>query len=123
MIAATGGLFALVLFAGVTALFLHRASDVEENPAGGPLPCLLGFFGIGELPVLLAVAIFSLAAGASGLVYAGLVQAVLGNDPPAWLPVMATCTAAGLGLGALRLATAANASAPSQKRSRFEKHP
>lgn len=123
MIATTGGLFALVFLTGVTTLFLHRASDVEDSTASGPVASLLGFFGIGELPVLLAIGVFTLAAGASGLAYAALTRAALGDGSPAWWPATAACTATGLGLGVLRVATAANTSGQRKNDDQFEKGP
>jgi len=107
--AATGGLFALALFAGVATLYLHRASDVVDGVAGGPVARLLGFFGIGELPVLLAVGLFASTAGASGLAHVAIARASLNGARPMWLPALATGSAAGLGLIALRIAAAARA--------------
>ena len=96
----------LLLVASGVSLYLHRASDVEGESSPSPVTDLVGFFGVGNLPVLLAAAVFCAGAGAGGALLTALWHESVVGSCPIWFPFLALATGAGVGLGALRIACA-----------------
>ena len=64
---------------------------------------VFGFFGIGNVPPMLALAVFASTAAIAGAAIDAIARMHLGDAYPAWMPADAFATGAGLGLLCARL--------------------
>ena len=94
-------IFALLLFVALVAMIADLRSDhgaYEQTTSDYVLWKVLGFFGIGNVPPMLALAVLTSTAAISSVTLDTLAFLALGDRYPSWFPADAAATGLGVGL-------------------------
>jgi hypothetical protein len=110
-------IFASLLVLAIVALSADlRADDATGESTTGDhvLGGLFGFFGIGGVPPMLALAVFASTAAISGAALDAIAGLHLQQAYPSWYPAVAAATGLGIGLLCVRLLAATEPPAQAQ---------